>query len=211
MGRLYALAALAALLVPAILPDRQVSHVGSQDAVRAGGGPVPQVTVARVIPPRSLEDALTRVADRAREAVDREEHCLAQAVYFEARSEPLEGQLAVAQVVLNRVQSPLWPNSICGVVFQNEQYRHRCQFSFACDGRSDNPHNPRAWRIARAVAAVAVEGLWEDVTETSTHYHADYVAPYWKEILRPTVQHGRHVFYRDIRRASFEVGDPSEG
>jgi len=122
-------------------------------------------------------------------------------VYFEARSEPLEGQLAVAQVVLNRVRSSFWPNDICSVVFQNEHRRHGCQFSFACDGLSDNPHNPRPWKRSVLVAAVALHELWQDVTQSATHYHADYVAPAWGEVLYPTVRHGRHLFYRDTRRA----------
>lgn len=126
-----------------------------------------------------------------------EEKCLAQAVYFEARSEPLEGQLAVAQVVLNRVLDERYPTTICGVVFQGEHRRNKCQFSFACDGLSDTPYNRLAWSEAKAVSHVALQGYWDDVTATATHYHADYVMPYWGEILEARVQHGRHIFYRD--------------
>ncbi|MEO0413048.1 MAG: cell wall hydrolase [Pseudomonadota bacterium] len=126
-----------------------------------------------------------------------EEMCLAQAVYFEARSEPVEGQLAVAQVVLNRVLDERYPTTICGVVFQGEHRRNKCQFSFACDGLSDTPYNRLAWTEAKAISHVALQGYWDDLTATATHYHADYVMPYWGEILEARVQHGRHIFYRD--------------
>jgi len=126
-----------------------------------------------------------------------EDQCLAQAVYFEARSEALEGQLAVAQVVLNRVVDARFPSSICKVVFQGETKRHRCQFSFACDGLPDRPRNAQAWAIARAISHIALNNYWHDVTSVSTHYHADYVAPYWGDLLEQQVQVGRHIFYRD--------------
>lgn len=123
--------------------------------------------------------------------------CLAQAVYFEARSEPLEGQLAVAQVVLNRVENPRYPSTICGVVFQNEQMRHRCQFSFACDGLSDQPFEQRAWEVAKSISYVARKGMWDDITNHATNYHAAYVAPLWSNSMLQTVSHGQHIFYRD--------------
>lgn len=126
-----------------------------------------------------------------------EETCLAQAIYFEARSEPLEGQLAVAQVILNRVSDRRYPASVCEVVFQNERMRHRCQFSFACDGRSDQPGERRAWNIAKKIAIVATEAEWQDLSLRATHYHAEYVSPYWRARMDQTAQYGRHMFYRD--------------
>ncbi len=123
--------------------------------------------------------------------------CLAQAIYFEARSEPFEGQVAVAYVILNRVKDRRFPNTICAVVFQNEKQRHQCQFSFACDGRSDNPYEMTAWNIARRVAGGALKNTRSDVTARSTHYHAKYVQPRWAQHLQPTIQVGQHVFYRE--------------
>ncbi len=128
---------------------------------------------------------------------DKEARCLAQAVYFEARSEPLEGQLAVAQVVLNRVQDRRYPGTICEVVFQNDHRRHRCQFSFACDGLSDTPFNSRAWGIAQRLSYVASTGQWHDLSGRATHYHANYVRPYWNAKMHRTAEYGRHSFYRD--------------
>jgi spore germination cell wall hydrolase CwlJ-like protein len=127
----------------------------------------------------------------------REERCLAQAIYFEARSESEKGQAAVAQVVLNRVSSGLYPPTICGVVFQNRQYYHACQFSFACEGRSLRITEPEAWRRAQHVAAAVTSGQTyvADVGD-ATHYHALYVHPYWARRLQRTDRIGQHVFYK---------------
>ena len=127
----------------------------------------------------------------------REFRCLAQAIYFEARGESYEGQVAVAHVIMNRVESPRYPNSICGVVFQNEHMRHLCQFSFACDGRSDNPYEMAAWRQAQRIAEKVLLKNYRDVTNRSTHYHADYVSPSWANHMQPTMKVGTHIFYRE--------------
>lgn len=147
--------------------------------------------------PTSLTELVADVASNAPVDLVEEEHCLSQAVYFEARSEALEGQLAVAQVVLNRVQDRRYPDTICGVVFQGEHRRHACQFSFACDGLPDRPRNAQAWTIAKSISHIALNDYWNDVTSLSTHYHADYVSPYWEDLLDEQVQVGRHIFYRD--------------
>ena len=125
------------------------------------------------------------------------ERCMAQAIYFEARGEPFEGQLAVAQVVLNRVRDVRYPNEICAVVFENETWRHRCQFSFACDGRSDRPRDFSAWVSAIKTARLVGTGHLRDVTYASTHYHAEYVEPKWAARFHRTVKIGRHYFYRN--------------
>ncbi|MCG8693751.1 MAG: cell wall hydrolase [Minwuiales bacterium] len=124
------------------------------------------------------------------------DRCLAQAIYFEARGEPFEGQLAVALVVLNRVKNTGYPNNVCGVVFQNEHRRHACQFSFACDGKSDEPKERAAWDRALKLARLANTGNLRDLTGASTHYHADYVSPTWAGGLNKTVKVGQHQFYR---------------
>ena len=126
---------------------------------------------------------------------DAEHTCLAQAIYFEARGEPFEGQLAVAQVVMNRVSDGRYPDTICGVVFQNENHRHRCQFSFACDGKSDRARNHVAWLQAQKVAAMVLTLDLRDVTGHATHYHAVYVTPKWSRELPRTKTIGHHLFY----------------
>ncbi len=126
-----------------------------------------------------------------------ETRCLAQAVYFEARGEPFEGQLAVAEVVLNRVGDARYPDTVCGVVFENELRRDACQFSFACDGRSDRPREARPWARAVLTASLVREGGLRSLTGAATHYHADWVRPGWSRVLDPTVRIGAHRFYRE--------------
>jgi spore germination cell wall hydrolase CwlJ-like protein len=127
----------------------------------------------------------------------REQRCLAEAVYFEARSEPEEGQAAVAQVVLNRVQSGLYPASICGVVYQNRHRHLACQFTFACEGKALRITDQSSWESARRVAANVLEGrTYLAEVGASTHYHADYVRPSWSRRLKKMDVIGRHIFYR---------------
>jgi len=134
-------------------------------------------------------------------AVSKQYRCLAQAVYFEARGEPDMGKHAVAHVVLNRLKDDRYPNTICGVVFQNQHLRHRCQFSFACDGLSDTPRESQAWHRSLQVALEALAGASEDITLASTHFHARYVEPVWASQLKPTIQVGAHLFYQEPTRA----------
>ena len=121
--------------------------------------------------------------------------CLALNVYHEARSEGVKGQLAVAEVTLNRVKSTSYPNTICGVVKQTS--KNGCQFSWFCDGKSDDPTDVIAWGRAMHVARHALtDGVTLRSTQGSTHYHADYVRPYWAASYRKVAQIGRHIFYR---------------
>jgi hypothetical protein len=125
-----------------------------------------------------------------------EHQCLARAIYFEARSESEIGRLAVARVILNRVQSPFYPDSICKVVYQNAERRNACQFSFACDGQSDRPRQGKAWQKAKVLASKAIAGEGEvQAFATATHFHADYVTPEWSGAMTRLVKIGRHIFY----------------
>ena len=136
-----------------------------------------------------------KVAQRNRRYA-RQRYCLAAAVYYEARGEPRTGQLAVAQVVINRVKSSNYPNTICGVVFQNEQMRNRCQFSFACDGKPERPRPGRTWRAALKIASQFQNGKTYQPVIEATNYHADYVRPKWSKEMRRIRKIGRHIFYR---------------
>ncbi|TVR10858.1 MAG: cell wall hydrolase [Salinarimonadaceae bacterium] len=130
-------------------------------------------------------------------AREREARCLAEAVYFEARSEPETGQSAVAQVVLNRVKSNLYPNSICGVVYQNRHRHLRCQFTFACEGKSLAIREQAAWRRAVRVADAVLTGdTYLETIGGATHYHANYVNPRWARALLRKDRIGRHIFYQ---------------
>jgi spore germination cell wall hydrolase CwlJ-like protein len=124
--------------------------------------------------------------------------CLAEAIYFEARGESRLGQIAVAQVVINRVKDPAYPKTICGVVYQNRHERHRCQFSFACDGVRHATTDGGSWRAAMNLAReVVLESKRVFLAEVgrSTHYHATYVSPIWAHQMKRMDIIGHHVFY----------------
>ena len=122
--------------------------------------------------------------------------CLTQGIYYEAALEPTEGQEAVAQVILNRVRDPNYANSICGVVFEGAERTTGCQFSFTCDGALAQPPVAWAWNRARQVAERALAGHVSARVGTATHYHADYVRPWWAPTLNKLTQIGAHIFYR---------------
>jgi len=136
------------------------------------------------------------------EALDEERRCLAQAMYYEARSESIVGQLAVADVVMNRVESRRYPSSICAVVFQGAERRTGCQFSFTCDGSMKAALNRREWGQAERLARFVMAGLRPSLTQSATHYHATYVTPFWAASLTPTARIGDHVFYKRPRRSA---------
>lgn len=126
-----------------------------------------------------------------------EQACLANGIYFEARSESVRGQAAVAQVILNRVRNPAYPKSICGVVYQNDNWLNRCQFSFACDGRKKRVNDPVAYKTAQDVAMAVTAGkIFIPEVGSSTHYYAKYVHPGWARTMQKMTKIGLHIFYR---------------
>ncbi len=128
---------------------------------------------------------------------EREQKCLAEAIYFEAATEPLKGRAAVAQVVLNRVRNPTYPSTICGVVYQNENWRNRCQFSFACDNIRDRITSKSHYKMAREIALAVTAGkIWLTEVGSATHYHAVYVHPDWAPTMKKVGRIGLHLFYR---------------
>lgn len=132
-----------------------------------------------------------------------EQVCLAKAIYFEARSEPTLGQIAVAGVVMNRVRSKRYPNSICGVVFQNDHKRNACQFSFACDGKTDVARSAKHWRSAMKLAKAFMDGRKKaHVIRNALFYHADYVSPDWARKMHVVKKIGRHIFYQANTRVA---------
>ena len=125
------------------------------------------------------------------------EKCLAEAVYFEARGEAVRGQIAVAQVVLNRAFSGFYPSTVCGVVYQNKHRHLACQFTFACDNVADVVREPDMWDRARKIAKATLDGrLWLPEVAKSTHYHAYWVRPSWVNEMKKTYKFGVHTFYR---------------
>jgi hypothetical protein len=126
----------------------------------------------------------------------RQMRCLAEAVYFEARSEPEAGQAAVAQVVLNRVRSGIFPTAVCGVVYQDRNRPFACQFSFACEGKSLRIEEPGAWTVATRIAQEVVSGVnFNPKVAEALNYHANYVMPFWAPSLRRVDRIGAHIFY----------------
>ena len=125
------------------------------------------------------------------------EKCLAEAIYFEARGEAVRGQIAVAQVVMNRTFSGFYPATVCGVVYQNKHRHFACQFTFACDNVADVIREPDMWERARKIAKAMLDGqLWLPEVAKSTHYHAYWVHPSWVNEMRKTYKFGVHTFYR---------------
>jgi spore germination cell wall hydrolase CwlJ-like protein len=122
--------------------------------------------------------------------------CLTSAIYYEAGQESAEGQRAVAQVILNRVRHPAYPSSVCGVVFQGSTRTTGCQFTFTCDGSMAYAPMASAWNRAREVAVAALAGSVYAPVGLATHYHANYVLPYWASSLVKTRIEGAHLFYR---------------
>lgn len=174
---------------PPAPPPLIVRKLAPQDALAINaaipldGGPDP---AAR---PFSLSGADEATGLRALE-------CLASAVYYEAGNESADGQKAVAQVVLNRVRHPAFPASVCGVVYQGSTRPTGCQFTFTCDGSLTRSPGAEGWRRAREVARAALAGFVYRPVGNATHYHANYVVPYWAPTLTKNAVVGTHIFYR---------------
>ena len=130
--------------------------------------------------------------------------CLAMNLYHEARSEPLAGVLAVGFVTMNRVADKRYPDTVCGVVHQAKYHgwdmvnpiKNRCQFSWYCDGLSDNPQDGKAMMESVLIAKHIMAGTVTDISEGATHYHATYVNPYWADDMTVVLEIGQHIFYK---------------
>ena len=136
---------------------------------------------------------------------EQDKFCLAQNIYFEAGNQPLVGKIAVAQVVINRVEDKKFPSSICGVIYQSKlgtswrgqiyPLRNKCQFSWYCDGKSDIPTDSRTWEQSILLADRVLDNFYPDITEGALWYHSDGVKPYWSKQLNRTVTIDNHLFY----------------
>lgn len=136
----------------------------------------------------------------------KETYCLAKNIYFESGNQPLAGKIAVAQVVLNRMEHKSYPKDVCGVVYDAKwrtdwrgkevPVRNMCQFSWFCDGKSDEPLDTKTWELSLEVAYDVLWRHYPDITEGATHYHTLYVDPYWSDSLNETVTITDHIFYK---------------
>ncbi len=166
---------------------------------REGIAPTDAVAINAAVPIADLPNPPARAfAFSPSSLSDRERalQCLAQAVYYEAATEPLDGQRAVAQVVLNRLRHPAYPNTVCGVVYQGSERATGCQFTFTCDGALARAPIAPYWGRAREVAEAALAGYVHKPVGWATHYHTNWVVPYWSSSLVKIANVGTHIFYR---------------
>lgn len=160
--------------------------------------------VAGMIAVGAINAQEVRAETRLQTISAEDKECLAKNIYFEARSETIEGQVAVAWVTLNRMESSRFPDTLCGVVYQartdsnGNPRRHQCQFSWFCDGKSDRIRNQREWEDVLLITEVVLLD-WarakESPVQNATYYHADYVSPYWADDYVRIAQVDSHIFY----------------
>ena len=127
---------------------------------------------------------------------DKQMSCLAEALYFEARGEPITGQLAVGEVILNRVEDRRYPSSICKVINQGTGRRFACQFTYTCDGKLETVHERKPYEMALKIAKILLTTHDRKLTKGSTHYHSNYVNPQWSKKFQRVARFGRHIFYK---------------
>lgn len=211
---------LTALVLSVVFVAAAGAFVPSQNGSGAGRPatqPHPVVLPLRLIPEQPIEPIMNPASLVLRtppvdvspllqqfvlEKMLAERRCLAEAMYYEARGEGLDGEKAIAEVVFHRMHNRAYPHSICGVVYQRAATGHGCQFSFTCDGALDQPRSAGAWAHARRLAGRILTGLVAlgDETENAIAFHAVDVEPGWGDRLVRTIQIGNHVFYRAAPR-----------
>lgn len=177
--------------------DTKAAHTHNKIIITAVDTPTLHATALApaTIDPQEKNEAQSAISKII--ANDRQKKCLATAVYFEARGEDRNGQIAVAQVILNRVRNHVFPDTICNVVYQNKKWRNRCQFSFACDGIRERIRDKESWAISVEVAKNVILGTeFIPGLLKATHYHATYVRPRWARRMKQLKKIGRHIFYR---------------
>ena len=129
--------------------------------------------------------------------MNRELKCLSEALYFEARGEQIEGQIAVADVIINRKNSKRFPSTVCGVVSEGSHKRNACQFSYNCDGKLELIYDKKTYRRIVKLSSMILNGAFSDVTNGATFFHASEVSPSWSKKFKKTRKIGRHIFYKN--------------
>ncbi len=198
---LIALALSLAAAVPASA-DTAIAKLLGQE--RRGLTAMSQTRVASYLKKPAATSGYTREWLDAQSAAkgDANWRCLSEALYFEARGETVKGQFAVAEVILNRVDSPRYPNSICGVINQGTGQIYGCQFSYTCDGRAEVIAEPRAFARVSKIASIMAHGAQRPLTHGATHYHTRSVNPNWARAFPRTASIGVHYFYKQPTRLS---------
>jgi len=203
------------LAASAVMHDRQAAAFAArlERADPAPSGPTVASLMLRPTLGVGRFDASSRFDLIVSDALDsaRDLECLTQAVYYEARGESVQGQEAVAQVVLNRVRHPAFPKTVCAVVFQGASVGHGCQFSFACDGSMRDRREPAAWRRAESVASRALGGAVMAEVGRSTHFHAVGYGSQWDGDMIRVAQVGEHIFFRFGHNGAAITQLPADG
>lgn len=196
--------ALSLALTPALpaMADTAIAKLLGQE--RRGLNAMSKTRVASYLKTPAGTSGYTREWLDAQKSVEggAEWHCLSEALYFEARGETIKGQFAVAEVILNRVDSPRYPDSVCGVVNQGTGQLHRCQFTYTCDGHAETIAEPRAFARVGKIAKIMIRGAARPLTRGATFYHSKAVQPSWVRAFARTADIGYHYFYKRPRRVS---------
>lgn len=200
--RRIALAAALAVLAGPVVADTPVTRLMEQEmrALRAISGDRMASYLSRPETEISYSSVWLDQQDAAEGGA--EWRCLAEALYFEARGESIKGQFAVAEVILNRVDDPSYPNTVCGVIHQGTGRKYQCQFTYTCDGHSDAIAERSAFQAVGKVARLMVDGAPRSLTSGATHYHTRAVTPRWARQFPRTASIGVHHFYRQPTRLS---------
>jgi spore germination cell wall hydrolase CwlJ-like protein len=173
----------------AAMPEQQLANLASGPSITTRSG-----KKAKAGDLTLLRYDAAWLASQPAPTGDAEWQCLTKALYFEARGEGLKGQFAVAEVILNRTDSPRFPGSVCGVV--NQGGRNSCQFSYVCDGLKDEMRDPGAVDMAGRIARVMLDGAPRALTQGATYFHSTSVRPGWAHRFPRTAAIGAHLFYR---------------
>lgn len=201
MLRLFAPLLVAVTLVGPALAERTQNAaqelLDHEQSILASASPAHLTSLVTPVARKSALYTPTWLDTQATPSGGAQWQCLTEALYFEARGETVKGQFAVAEVIMNRVKSDRFPDSVCGVINQGTGKRYQCQFTYTCDGLAEKIHNPNAWDNVGKVARAILDGSAPmDLTQGATHYHTTAVQPRWSRSYTKTAAIGVHVFYR---------------
>ena len=197
-----AIAALISVLAGTVAAEQQIARLFAQESRVLSSMPRDMVLRYLDQPGVDVEYSRDWLEAQALKPGGQEWRCLAEALYFEARGESVKGQFAVAEVILNRVDSPEFPDTVCGVIRQGTGRKYQCQFTYTCDGYKEVIAEPRAFERVGKVASLMVKGAPRGLTDGATHYHTKAVNPRWARIFPRTATIGVHHFYRMPTRLS---------
>lgn len=207
MTRLFAMVLAAAMLSTPVFADRantsaQTLIQEEQNQLRAAG----EAHLKSLVTPVARQSVIYNTSwlnAQKTASGGAQWECLAEALYFEARGETIKGQFAVAEVIMNRVKSGRFPDTVCGVVNQGTGRKYACQFTYTCDGIPERIHEPRAWTRVGKIARAILDGAAPlNLTDGATHYHTTSVRPRWSRTYTQTARYGVHLFYRHTWRVS---------